>query len=52
MSKELKCVYIFSFSVIALLIGSFIYTCIIFNNYNKCREIDFNSKSCERLRNY
>ena len=38
--------------LIMILLCLFIYTCISFDNYNKCRAIDFNSKSCEKWRDY
>ena len=52
MRKELIIAYILGILIVLILTGLFIYTCISFNNYNKCREIDFNSKSCEKWRDY
>jgi len=52
MRKTFETIYILIYCLIGILIALFIYTCISFNNYNKCRAIDFNSKSCEKWRNY
>ena len=52
MRKIFKAIYILIYCLMGILIALFIYTCISFNNYNKCRAIDFNSKSCEKWRNY
>lgn len=52
MSKIFKAIYILIFCLMGILIALFIYTCISFDNYNKCRAIDFNSKSCDKWRNY
>ena len=52
MSKIFKTIYILIYSLMIILIALFIYTCISFNKYNKCRAIDFNSKSCEKWRYY
>lgn len=52
MSRIFKTIYILIYSLMIILIALFIYTCISFNNYNECRKIDFQSKSCEKWRNY
>lgn len=51
-SKEFKIIYILVFCLMGMLLCLFIYTCISFNNYNKCRAIDFQSKSCEKWRDF
>ena len=52
MERLFKTMYILIYSLMVILIALFIYTCISFNKYNKCRAIDFNSNICEKWRNY
>ena len=52
MRKTFKTIYILIYCLMGILIALFIYTCISFNKYNKCRAIDFNSKSCDKWRDY
>jgi len=52
MRKTFETIYILIYCLMGMLICLFIYTCITFNKYNKCRTIDFNSKSCEKWRDY
>ena len=39
-------------ALIVILLGLFIYTCLCFIQFNKCRSIDFNSNSCEGWRDF
>ena len=51
-SEVFRIIYSLLYLLIIILIALFIYTCISFDNYNKCRAIDFNSKSCDKWRDY
>ena len=50
--KEFKIIYWCLYSLIVILIILFLYCCYGLYRVRECRAIDFNSKSCEKWRNY
>lgn len=52
MRKELIIAYILGILIVLILTGLFIYTCIVLKIVQDCQVIGFESKVCEKWRNY
>lgn len=52
MNKIFKIIYILVFCLMVILTGLFIYTCIVLKIVQDCQVIGFESKVCEKWRDY